>query len=92
MPGDAFGFSCSVELIVQSGPFDPKTPTNPRELADAIEAELGRLRFATRGGAKHTVAEVNVYRVAPTYTSLMKQFGLSTPWTNKPHGRARKKR
>jgi hypothetical protein len=92
MPGDALGFSCSVELIVQSGPFDPKTPTNPRELADAIEAELGKLRFATRSGVKHTVAEVNVYRVAPTYSSLRKQFGLSTPWTDKPHGRTRKTR
>ena len=77
---------------MQSGPFDPKTATNPRELADAIEAELGKLRFATRSGAKHTVAEVNVYRVAPTYSSLRKQFGLSTPWAGKPHGRARKKR
>jgi hypothetical protein len=92
MPGDAFGFSCSVEVIVQSGPFDPESPTNPRELADAIEAALGSLRFTTRSGGEHTVAEVNVYRVAPTYTSLRKQFGLSTPWADEPHEEDRKTR
>lgn len=79
MPGDVIGFSVSVELIVQSGPFDPKTPTNPRALASSLETELGRLRFAVRGD-EHRVAEVHVYRIAPTYTAVRKALGLSTPW------------
>jgi len=91
MPGDAFGFSCSVELIVQSGPFDPKTPTSPRDLATALEAELGKLNFAIRGD-KHRVAEVHVYRIAATFTSTRKALGLPTPWADSPTGKRKKAR
>lgn len=90
MPGDFIGFSCSVEIILESGPFDPKSPTSPRDLANALETELGRVNFAIRG-EKHRVAEVHVYRIAPTYTAVRKALGLSTPWV-KARKSVRKKR
>jgi hypothetical protein len=82
MPGDYIGFSCSIELILQSDPFDPKTATSPRDLANALETELGRLRFTVRGDG-HRVAEVHVYRIAPTYTAVRKALDLSTPWVKR---------
>jgi len=87
MPGDYIGFSCSIELILRSDPFDA-TPTSPRDLANALETELGRLSFGVRGD-KHRVAEVHVYRIAPTYTAVRKALGLSTPWVK---GRGVRKR
>lgn len=82
MAGCGFGFAVSAEFIVASeDPFERDSTLSPDLLARALEDALARLKIAIPGKREqHHIAEMHIYRVAPTYSSIRRQFGLPTPW------------
>ena len=82
MAGCGFGFAVSAEFIVASeDPFDRGSTLSPDVLAGALEAALAKVKIAIPGTRdQHHITEMHIYRVAPTYSSIRRQFGLPTPW------------
>jgi hypothetical protein len=93
MAGCDFGFSCSCELIVSSkDPLDPKSTISPDELAEAIMTRLEGMTFTVAGTGTHRIVEANVYRVAPTLSSIRRALGQPTPWIGRDGSRKKAQR
>jgi hypothetical protein len=80
--GCGFGFAVSAEFIVRSlDPFERDSTLSPDMLARALENAFATVKINIPGtrGESH-ITEMHIYRVAPTFSSIRRQFGLPTPW------------
>ncbi len=84
MAGCCDGASAGAEITVQSRDPFGTTCVAPDVLAAALEKAISRLRFKCpdENGEmeEHRIAEVHVYRLTPTLSSMRKHFHLETPW------------